>query len=65
MSTGCSALNNAIRDKGLNYSQLAGRTTLSERRISEICSGKAQPSTQEFNALASALGINPPAHASR
>lgn len=64
MSTGCTALNNAIRAKGLNYSQLAMRTTLSEGRIGDICSGKAKPSTQEFNALAYALGINPPAHAS-
>ncbi|KAI9465812.1 hypothetical protein BJY52DRAFT_488398 [Lactarius psammicola] len=54
---------------GISYSQLAQRVNSSEQRVVDICTGKAQPTTKEFNDLATTLGIsNPPrdaAHATR
>ncbi|KAH8996638.1 hypothetical protein EDB92DRAFT_1840979 [Lactarius akahatsu] len=61
MSSGqCAALNNAIAGKGLTYNTLAQRVGSSEQRVADICTGKAKPTTKEFNDLASTLGVNPP-----
>ncbi|KAI9441335.1 hypothetical protein H4582DRAFT_1931915 [Lactarius indigo] len=45
---------------GLTYLTLAQRVGSSEQRVADICTGKAKPTTKEFNDLASTLGVNPP-----
>ncbi|KAH9072960.1 hypothetical protein EDB83DRAFT_148948 [Lactarius deliciosus] len=45
---------------GLTYNTLAQRVGSSEQRVADICTGKAKPTTKEFNDLASTLGVSPP-----
>ncbi|KAI0300529.1 hypothetical protein B0F90DRAFT_1817583 [Multifurca ochricompacta] len=57
----CKALNKAINDNGYSYAQIAAKVGSSEQRVSDICSGRVRPTTQEFNNLATTLRItNPP-----
>ncbi|KAI0277070.1 hypothetical protein BGY98DRAFT_1097721 [Russula aff. rugulosa BPL654] len=53
----CSALNNAIRAKGYTYPQIAQSVGTDEKRVRDIVSGSVRPTQQEFERLASSLGI--------
>ncbi|KAJ7042077.1 hypothetical protein C8F04DRAFT_1078222 [Mycena alexandri] len=54
----CSALAAAKdRSAGLSYSDIAGKIGKSEQHVIDICTGTQRPTTEEFNALAKALGI--------
>ncbi|KAF8578120.1 hypothetical protein K439DRAFT_1639124 [Ramaria rubella] len=57
-SAQCSALANALAGKGWSYGQLASQSGLSEQQVTNICTGAANPSQNEFNAIAGALGIS-------
>lgn len=53
----CKALNNAIKAKGYSLPQIAQNVGFSEQRVSDIFSGRERPTRQEFNQLATSLGI--------
>ncbi|KAI9511980.1 hypothetical protein F5148DRAFT_1166626 [Russula earlei] len=56
----CTALNNAIRAKGYTHSQLADRVGSTPERVTDILSGQAKPTQQEFDSLARTLGVTNP-----
>lgn len=47
----------AIRSSGLQQSQVAALTGLSESRLSRLCRGKAEPSPAELRQLAQAMSL--------
>ncbi|KAN0125850.1 hypothetical protein V8E52_001057 [Russula decolorans] len=53
----CTALNNAIKAKGYSLPQVAQNVGSSEQRVRDIVSGRERPTQQEFNKLATSLGI--------
>ncbi|KAI0323755.1 hypothetical protein GY45DRAFT_1376092 [Cubamyces sp. BRFM 1775] len=53
----CAALAAAMQKQGLSYAQVAQKIGKSEQHVIDICTGAATPTTDEFNALARALGI--------
>ncbi|OJT07081.1 hypothetical protein TRAPUB_2113 [Trametes pubescens] len=53
----CAALAAAKEKKGLSYAQIAQKIGQPEQHVIDVCTGAATPTTAEFNALASALGI--------
>ncbi|KAI0001148.1 hypothetical protein BJV77DRAFT_262584 [Russula vinacea] len=61
----CTALSNAIARQGVSYAQIAMRVGTTEKRIIDIVSGKERPTQQEFNKLATSLGITNPVGSSQ
>ncbi|KAJ7118901.1 hypothetical protein C8R44DRAFT_624990 [Mycena epipterygia] len=59
----CTALAAAKDRSGLSYGDIAGKIGKTEQHVIDICTGAQKPTTDEFNALARALGIQsaPPA----
>ncbi|PIL27492.1 transcription factor [Ganoderma sinense ZZ0214-1] len=53
----CAALAAAKDKKGLSYAQIAEKIGQSEAHVVDVCTGKIQPTQDEFNALARALDI--------
>ncbi|KAJ7460863.1 hypothetical protein B0H11DRAFT_2227892 [Mycena galericulata] len=53
----CSALAAAKDRSGLSYGDIAAKIGKSEQHVVDICTGAQKPTTEEFNALARALGI--------
>ncbi|KAJ7144912.1 hypothetical protein C8R43DRAFT_1130335 [Mycena crocata] len=53
----CSALAAAKDRSGLSYGDIAAKIGKSEQHVIDICTGAQKPTTEEFNALARALGI--------
>ncbi|KIJ49201.1 hypothetical protein M422DRAFT_247001 [Sphaerobolus stellatus SS14] len=59
----CTALANALKNKGYSYSQVASKVGASESHITNIFTGVTTPTQQEFNSIANVLGItSPPPH---
>ncbi|KAL1745939.1 hypothetical protein HDZ31DRAFT_62705 [Schizophyllum fasciatum] len=58
----CSALAAAMHKSGLTYAQIAAKINKPEQHVIDVCTGTVKPTEEEFNALATALGIkeNPP-----
>ncbi|KLO07562.1 hypothetical protein SCHPADRAFT_909362 [Schizopora paradoxa] len=54
----CSALANAMKNKGMSYGQLATKLGTTEQHVSDICTGSTRPTDDEFNQLSGALGIS-------
>ncbi|KAJ6606311.1 hypothetical protein DFH09DRAFT_1299577 [Mycena vulgaris] len=66
----CTALATAKDRSGMSYSDIGSKIGKSEQEVINICTGAQKPTTDEFNALARALGIQssaPPisAHATK
>ncbi|KAJ7491122.1 hypothetical protein FB451DRAFT_1389857 [Mycena latifolia] len=53
----CSALAAAKNKSGMSYGDIASRIGRSEQEVINICTGAQKPTAAEFNALATALGI--------
>ncbi|KAH9965295.1 hypothetical protein BC827DRAFT_1183709 [Russula dissimulans] len=53
----CSALNNAIKNKGISYDQLAQSVGTSTPHVQDILSGRVQATSQEFNNISRVLGV--------
>ncbi|KAF8483571.1 hypothetical protein DFH94DRAFT_843192 [Russula ochroleuca] len=56
----CTALKSAIERQKVSYKQIAKNVGTTESRIIDIVSGRERPTQQEFNRLATALGIANP-----
>ncbi|KAK0216872.1 hypothetical protein IW262DRAFT_153328 [Armillaria fumosa] len=54
----CAALAAAKEKKGVSYAAIASQIGDSEQRVIDICTGKAKPTSTEFNAIAQVLGIS-------
>ncbi|KAG1779993.1 hypothetical protein EV702DRAFT_1194749 [Suillus placidus] len=65
--TVCQAFSSALANKGMNPQQLAVITQSDQGRMSQICAGTATPTSEEYNKIASALGLSsvPASHPSR
>jgi len=53
----CSALAAAKTRSNMSYADIANKIGQSEQHVIDICTGTQKPTTNEFNALATALGI--------
>ncbi|RDB26182.1 hypothetical protein Hypma_006097 [Hypsizygus marmoreus] len=53
----CTALAAAKDKSGLSYADIGAKIGKSEQHVIDICTGKAKPTTSEFDALAKALNI--------
>ncbi|KAJ7184454.1 hypothetical protein C8R46DRAFT_1208650 [Mycena filopes] len=53
----CSALAAAKDRSGMSYGDIAAKIGKTEQHVIDICTGTQRPTTDEFNALAKALGI--------
>ncbi|KAJ7067762.1 hypothetical protein B0H15DRAFT_794071 [Mycena belliarum] len=56
----CTALAAAKAKSGLSYGAIAAKIGKSEQDVVNICTGAQRPTSDEFNALAKALGIHSP-----
>ncbi|KAG2131498.1 hypothetical protein BD769DRAFT_1666525 [Suillus cothurnatus] len=65
--TVCQAFSSALANKGMSPQQLAKATNSDDTRMSQICSGAVTPTSEEYNKIASALGLSsvPAGHPSR
>jgi len=54
----CTALAAAKDRSGLSYGDIAAKINKSEQHVIDICTGTQRPTTEEFDALAKALGIH-------
>ncbi|KAK0495759.1 hypothetical protein EDD18DRAFT_1170609 [Armillaria luteobubalina] len=54
----CAALAAAKEKKGVSYATIASQIGQSEQHVIDICTGKAKPTSNEFNAIAQVLGIS-------
>ncbi|OAX39316.1 hypothetical protein K503DRAFT_799747 [Rhizopogon vinicolor AM-OR11-026] len=58
--TVCQPFSAALTAKGMTSQQLANVTGSDATRMSQICAGTATPTSDEYNKIASALGMSTP-----
>jgi len=53
----CSTVASAMQKSNLSYADIALKIGKTEKHVSDICTHKVDPTKEEFDALATALGI--------
>lgn len=58
-NTGCERLNAALRNSGMNASELSRKTNLAKSTISRYLKGQSVPKQDQVLLMAKALNVNP------